>query len=139
MRSLPADFVRLRALLADNPAQVARARSAARLAAERMRYLRLGVAHYWRGVPNPPENFLRGQAIMGRFRDVAEEMKAEEDRLLALRTANANQQARWAAVALGVSALLVILLLLLAIRESRTPRSPRRSRRATRWPRPTAG
>ncbi len=119
MRGLPADFVRLRGLLADNPGQIAQADRLRDLAAERMRYLQIGVAYYWRGIPSPPENFLRGQAVMGRFRDVAEEMKVEEDRLLGLRTANANQQARWAAIALGVSALLAILLLLLAIRESR--------------------
>ncbi|MGQ0660007.1 MAG: CHASE3 domain-containing protein [Sphingosinicella sp.] len=119
MRALPADFIRLRAQLADNPAQLTQLDQLRALATERMHYLRLGVAYYWRGVPSPPEHFLRGQAIMGRFHDVAEEMKAEEDQLLVLRTANANQQARWAATALGVSALLVILLLLLAIRESR--------------------
>ena len=119
MRALPGDFVRLRGLLADNPAQLAQLEAMRVLAAERMRYLRLGVANYWQGVPNPPENYLVGQAVMGRFRDVADRMKAEEDRLLALRSANASRQARWAATALGVSGLLVILLLLLAIRESR--------------------
>jgi signal transduction histidine kinase/ActR/RegA family two-component response regulator len=119
MRALPADLGRLRGLLADNSSQIAQVDLLRDLAAERMRYLRLGVAYYWRGVPNSPENFLRGQEVMGRFRDLAEEMRAEEDRLLALRTANANQQARWAAIALGVSAALVIMLLLLAIRESR--------------------
>ena len=119
MRALPADLERLRGLLADSPSQIAQADRLRDLAGERMRYLRLSVAYYWRGVPSSPETFLRGQEVMGRFRDVAEDMRAEEDRLLALRTANANQQARWAAIALGVSALLVIALLLLAIRESR--------------------
>jgi signal transduction histidine kinase len=119
MRALPADFVRLRDLLADNPGQIAQAERLRALAAERMQYLRIGVAYYWRGVPSPPDNFIRGQAVMGRFRDVAEEMKTEEDRLLAQRSANATQQTRWAAIALGVSAVLVIMLLLLAIRESR--------------------
>ncbi|MGE0180251.1 MAG: CHASE3 domain-containing protein [Sphingomonas sp.] len=118
-RSLTTDLDRLRALVADNAHQADSVDRLRALAIQRMQFLRFAIEHYWRGVPNPPQNFLRGQALMDQFRDLADEMKSEEDRLLALRSRAANRQARWAAVALGVSAALVILLFLLAIRYDR--------------------
>ncbi len=119
VRALPANFARLRDLVADNPGQQANVDRLRAVAAERMRYVRLSIQNYWRGVANPPENFLRGQALMGQFQDIAEELKAEEDRLLALRTGEADRQARWASAALAASALLVIILFLAAIRNNR--------------------
>ena len=118
-RALPADFTRLRGLVADNPQQAALVDRMRAVAVQRMRFLRIGVEHYWRGVPNPQQNFIRGQALMDQFRDLADDMKAEEDRLLALRSDTVSRQTGLAASALGISAGLVILLLWLAIRFER--------------------
>ena len=119
VRTLSGNLARLRDLVADNPGQQVKVDRLRAVAAERMRFIRLGIRNYWRGVPNPPENFLRGQALMGQVQDIVEELRAEEDRLLALRTSEADSQTRWAATALAASALLVIILFLAAIRSNR--------------------
>ena len=114
-----ADIDRLFQLVSDNPQQLARAAALRRLANLREELLATAVARVARGETMPPEHFLRGLAMMDRLREIVAEMRAEENRLLALRVADRNYYAATVSVVLIVCAALVLALGMFALVNSR--------------------
>ncbi|MBX3561616.1 MAG: CHASE3 domain-containing protein [Sphingomonas sp.] len=117
--TINADFGQLREAVADNPRQIEALDRFAIHARERLNFLRLSIENYWRSVPTAPEHFFRGKALMDEARGVVAEMKAEEERLFALRSDRARQQARMVTGALAASILLVLILGLVTVRSHR--------------------
>ncbi len=116
---LPADLAALRQRFADNPRQVAALDRFGVFARERLIFIQRSTTNYWEGQPTDPEHFLRGKALMDEARDIIQQMIAEEDRLLATRVDEAQDQARAVVTALAASGLFAILFGLFAFRAQR--------------------
>ncbi|MGZ6040429.1 MAG: CHASE3 domain-containing protein, partial [Phenylobacterium sp.] len=108
---LDGDLARLRALVADNPRQLASAERLRAAAAEREVLLRQTLDLYRQGDHNAAIAIVkvgRGKALMEDIRAIVRDMMAEEERLLAQRTAEARARGRvvgWSFIA----AILVVL------------------------------
>jgi signal transduction histidine kinase/ActR/RegA family two-component response regulator len=108
---LGGDLATLRALVADNPRQLANAERLRAAAAERELLLRRPLELYRQGDHEGAVAIIkvgRGKALMEQIRAVAHDMMIEEERLLALRTAEARDRGRivgWSFIA----AILVVL------------------------------
>ncbi len=116
---LPADLTVLRQRFADNPRQIAALDRFAVFARERLIFIQRSTTNYWEGRPTDPEHFLRGKALMDEARDVIGQMIAEEDRLLAVRIDEAQDQSRAVVTALAASGLFAVLFGLFAFRAQR--------------------
>jgi len=124
---LEPDLARLQNLVSDNPRQVARAATLRTLASDRMRFLRENLARHAAG-ESPSELADRledGRRIMEDLRSVMLVMRAEEDRLLALRTEQVAADGLRLRIALVASGLAVLALGAFAFADAR-----RRLRRA---------
>jgi signal transduction histidine kinase len=110
---------RLIRLVADSPSQSIRARELRRIALVREDLLASAIERFDRGEALPPDHFLRGKALMDGLRVIVSQMKAEEDRLLAARTAAADRYALYVVATLLGAAVLVVALGLFAFMNSR--------------------
>jgi signal transduction histidine kinase len=113
------DLDRLAQLVADSPAQTARVRELTRIALVREDLLVSAIARFDRGEALPPDHFLRGKALMDQLRGIVLAIKAEEDGLLAARTATADRYASFVVITLLACAVLVVALGLFAFLDSR--------------------
>src|ERR1043165_78900 len=113
------DLQRLASLVEDSPSQSARVRELTRIALTREDLLASAIERFDRGEALPADHFLRGKDLMDQLRRIVLSIKAEEDRLLAGRTATADTYAAYVVVPLLVSALLVVVLGLFAFLDSR--------------------
>lgn len=116
---LPADLAALRRRFDDNPRQIAALDRFAVFARERLLFIQRSTTNYWEGRPTDPEHFLRGKTLMDEAHDIIEQMIAEEDRLLAVRIDEAQNQARAVVTALAASGLFAVLFGLFAFRAQR--------------------
>jgi signal transduction histidine kinase/CheY-like chemotaxis protein len=110
----PGDFARLRGLVEDNPGQRALAERLGAVAVAREALLEAALQRSRRGETPEAEHFLRGKGMMDEIRRLGGAMKAEEERLLALRTADADRNRLYLLVTLIVTGLLAIALGLFA-------------------------
>jgi signal transduction histidine kinase len=108
------DFARLRGLVADNPNQRALADRLGAVARAREALLEAALQRSRRRETPEAEHFLRGKRMMDEIRRLGGAMKAEEERLLALRTADADRNRLYLLVTLVVTGLLAIALGLFA-------------------------
>jgi signal transduction histidine kinase len=113
------DLDRLAQLVDDSPAQTARVRELTRIALVREDLLASAIARFDRGEALPPDHFLRGKALMDQLRRIVLAIKAEEDGLLAARTATADRYASFVIITLLACAVLVVALGLFAFLDSR--------------------
>jgi signal transduction histidine kinase len=113
------DLERLARLVDDSPSQTARLQDLTRIALTREDLLASAIRRFDRGEGLPPDHFLRGKALMDQLRAIVLAMKAEEDQLLAERTAAADRYASYVVTTLLVSAVLVVALGLFAFGDSR--------------------
>jgi signal transduction histidine kinase len=113
------DLQRLAQLVDDSPSQTARVRELTRIALVREELLASAIARFDRGEALPPDHFLRGKVLMDQLRGIVLAIKAEEDRLLAERTATADRYASFVVITLLVCAVLVVALGLFAFLDSR--------------------
>jgi signal transduction histidine kinase len=113
------DLDRLATLVADNSLQAGRVRALRRIALAREDLLATAIARFDQGEALPPDHFLRGKALMDQLRGIVAAMKAEEDGLLAGRTAAAVRYAAYVVATLLGSAVLVVALGLFAFVNSR--------------------
>jgi signal transduction histidine kinase/ActR/RegA family two-component response regulator len=126
-RRIDRDLDELQRLVADNPRQVPRAARFRALAAERMRFLRENLASFNRGTPPAllSGRLNEGRRIMEELRTILVAMRAEEDRLLALRTARVEAAGLQLRMSLLISGIAVLALGVFAFADGR-----RRLRRA---------
>ena len=108
------DFARLRRLVEDNPRQRAAAEQLGAVASAREALLEAALVRFRRGEVPEAEHFLRGKAMMDEIRRLGGAMKAEEERLLALRTADADRNRLYLLATLLVTGILAIALGLFA-------------------------
>ena len=108
------DFARLRRLVADNPRQHAIAERLGAVATAREALLEAALERFRRGETPEAEHFLRGKRMMDEIRRLGGAMKAEEERLLALRTADADRNRLYLLATLVVTGILAIALGLFA-------------------------
>src|SRR6476469_9673738 len=92
------DLDRLAQLVDDSPAQTARVRELTRIALVREDLLASAIARFDRGEALPPDHFLRGKALMDQLRSIVLAIKADEDGLLAARTATADRYAAFVVI-----------------------------------------
>jgi len=119
---LGGDFEQLERLVADNPPQLAAARRLRGLADAREDSMREVLERYRHGDAAGAIAIIRqgrGKALMDAVRKVVAGMKADEERLLARRTAIAQDQATLVTTALAASAVAVMVLGLLSYRAGR--------------------
>ncbi|HTU11446.1 MAG TPA: CHASE3 domain-containing protein [Allosphingosinicella sp.] len=117
--NLRGDLDRLTALVADNPERAAAVQRLRGVALNRDARLRLVIDMARREEALGPTHFLEGKALMDEMRRQVAALKAEEDRLLAARTAQADLYATYVMITLLGSALLVVALGLFAFGNSR--------------------
>ena len=113
--AFPGDFARLRRLVQDNPRQRATAERLGRIATAREALLQTALDRSRRGEEVEAGHCLSGKAMMDEIRRLGGAMKAEEERLLALRTADANRNRLYLLATLTVTGLLAIALGLFAL------------------------
>jgi CHASE3 domain sensor protein len=113
------DLDRLARLVDDSPSQTMRVRELTRIALVREELLATAIGRFDRGEALPPDHFLRGKALMDQLRAIVLTIKAEEDGLLAARTATADRYASFVVITLLACAVLVVALGLFAFRDSR--------------------
>jgi len=121
------DLDTLQRLVADNPRQASRAAKFRALAVERMTFLRENLASVQRGTPPAllADRLDSGRRVMEDLHGVMAAMRAEEDRLLAIRTERVEAATLQLRVALLVSGVAVLALGAFAFADGR-----RRLRRA---------
>jgi len=120
-RQLFSEIDALRASVADNPRQRVLADRFAAYAKARVDRLTLGINETRNGRYDAAAGIVRAgvsKELMDRAREVIAAMKAEETRLLAERTAGAQQLARLLTIWLGLSAAAVALLALFVTRDA---------------------
>jgi signal transduction histidine kinase/ActR/RegA family two-component response regulator len=108
------DFARLRGLVVDNPRQRATAERLGAVANAREALLQAALERFRRGETLEPEHFLRGRAMMDEIRRLGGAMKAEEERLLAQRTDDAERNRLYLLATLLVTGIFAIALGLFA-------------------------
>lgn len=110
--SLTPAIGRLETSVIDNPVQLARARKMKALADARIRVLRAAVVQHQQGrtLPEINRSLTGGLQLMTQFRNVSAEMRAEEERLLDLRTERVRADGLRLRIALVVSAIAVLVL-----------------------------
>jgi signal transduction histidine kinase len=125
-RELPMELARLNALTSDNPSQQARLQDLRSALERRMLVLQRAIDMRKAGGPDLSSPLLLsgpGKVEMEHVRAVCDAMEAEEDRLLAIRTASASASVWLAQTAVVVVSALDFLLILIAfsqlIRERR--------------------
>jgi signal transduction histidine kinase len=115
-QELPGELAHLQTLTSDNPSQQERIRDLRATVERRMLVLQRAVAMR-RQTPDLSAPLLvggPGKIEMDRIRAICDAMEAEEDRLLAIRTASTNDSARHAQVAVVVASTLDFFLILFA-------------------------
>ncbi|MES2445454.1 MAG: CHASE3 domain-containing protein [Pseudomonadota bacterium] len=121
-RRVDADLTGLAAAVADNPAQKARAAELARVARARIERLSAGLdltrAHKFDRATETVQSGI-GKRLMDRARAIIATMKAEENRLLAERTAIAQSRATWLSIWQLLSAAAVAAVALFVTRDAR--------------------
>lgn len=122
LSGLGTEFVALSEAVADNPRQLTRVKALKRLSDQRQDLIRLTLERFRSGETGSAIELVRegsGKRLMDRLRDVIEEMRAEEQRLLASREAMAQRQALLVKLGLLASGGAIILLALFAIHDAR--------------------
>lgn len=122
LSGLGTEFVALSEAVADNPRQLARVNALKGLSDQRQDLIRLILEQFRSGETGSAIELVRegsGKRLMDRLRDVIEEMRAEEQRLLASREAMAQLQALLVKLGLLASGGAIILLALFAIHDAR--------------------
>ena len=122
LAGLGREFVALDAAIADNPEQLARAKTLNAVSNQRQDILRATIERYRLGDARGAIAIVRegsGKRTMDRLRGVVAAMDREEQRLLAARDEAADRQARLVKLALLASGIAIVLLALLAIRDAR--------------------
>lgn len=122
LAGLGREFIALDAAIADNPDQLARAKTLNAVSNQRQDILRATIERYRLGDARGAIAIVRegsGKRMMDRLRSVVAAMDREEQRLLAARGAAADRQARLVKLALLASGIAIVLLALLAIRDAR--------------------
>jgi signal transduction histidine kinase len=116
-RELPGELDHLQSLISDNLRQMERVRDLRVTLARRMLVLQRAVDMRRHGGPDLSAPLLMGgpgKVEMEHVRAVCDAMEAEEDRLLAIRTASAHASMRRAQIAVVVASALDFLLILFA-------------------------
>ena len=113
------DLQRLARLVEDSPSQSARVQELTRIALTREDLLASAITRFNRGDALPANHFLQGKELMDQLRAIVLAIKAEEDRLLAERTAAADRYALYVVVTLLIMAVLVVVLGLFAFLDNR--------------------
>lgn len=109
---LDSDIVEIQRLLGDNPAQTARIVKFRALANQRLAYLAENLASVRAGAPPAQlaDRFDEGRVVMEQLRELMVQMRAEEERLLALRADQLRMEGLRLRIALAVSGLAVVAL-----------------------------
>ncbi|MGN6117867.1 MAG: sensor histidine kinase [Nitrobacter sp.] len=115
---LPPSFERLQALTADNPYQQERLKQIMPQTDQRMKQLRRGIELVQANRLTEATEIARqeaGRDAMGHIRDLSSEMRAEEDRLFASRTASADASQSLSASITSIGSGLVVVFAGLSI------------------------
>ena len=119
--ALDQELTNLRDTVADNPNQVALADQLTALATEKLAELRTTVGQRQQGDAGQALALVRagtGKAVMDRARAVIAAMRAEEERLLAMRQSSMERAGRWLQLGILSGIVLLILLAAAAIRDT---------------------
>lgn len=119
LRDLPRELDRFGSLTSDNPAQQARLIELRAFLEQRLELLQQGIDLRGSGAANGVEALIlsgTGKSHMDRVRALAEEMEAEERRLLGLRTSQAESSGRRARYAVALASALDLILIVLVFR-----------------------
>lgn len=114
LQELPEELARLRRLTADNPNQQARVRELQAALGRRFQTLQRSIdMRSQAGFDQSPALFLSGSGVaeMNHLREIGDAMEAEEDRLLAMRTATTNVDTLRAQYTVVIASTLDFLLL----------------------------
>jgi signal transduction histidine kinase len=117
-QELPGELARLQSLTSDNPSQQNRIGDLRATLERRLLVLQRAIDMRRQGGPDLSEPLLTGgpgKIEMDHIRAVCDAMEAEEDRLLAIRTASTNSSTRRAQVAVVLASALDFLLILFAL------------------------
>ncbi|HET6971077.1 MAG TPA: CHASE3 domain-containing protein [Phenylobacterium sp.] len=117
--ALPGEIRELTRLTADNPQQVANLQRLRAAIEDRRRLLSENLELRRSGQPLPAERLERGRRLMDASATIVSEMRAEEERLLAQRSARLAGQRTALRMALVVSALVVVALGAFAFADAR--------------------
>jgi signal transduction histidine kinase len=120
IRELPGELDQFGKLTADNPSQQARLVEMRAVLEQRLALLASGVAERGNGVPGDELRLLvqsgTGKAEMDHLRQLADQMDAEEQRLLVQRREAAHSSSRRARLTIGFASALDLVLLVLTFR-----------------------
>lgn len=129
IKELPADLNRCQSLTADNPTQQARIADMRALVEQRLSLLAQGIALRRGGSGRDEISLLvlsgTGKAEMDHLRQIADQMEAEERRLLVLRVDAAHASSLKARVTIGLASALDLLLLVFIFRHLERERALR--------------
>jgi signal transduction histidine kinase len=117
-QELPGELARLQSLTSDNPSQQNRIGDLRATLERRLLVLQRAIDMRRQGGPDLSRPLLTGgpgKIEMDHIRAVCDAMEAEEDRLLAIRTASTNSSTRRAQVAVVLASALDFLLILFAL------------------------
>jgi signal transduction histidine kinase len=119
-QELPGELAHLQSLTSDNPTQQVRMQDLRATVDRRMLVLQRAIEMRGRSGPDMAAPLLvggPGKIEMDHIRAICDAMEAEEDRLLAIRTASTNNSTSHAQVAVVVASTLDFLLILFAFRQ----------------------